>query len=169
MKSKPFFKMICLLLVFIVVLGVMYGTYKCQQKSLDLSNCGTLRLPRSWNEAENAGLVVFSGNHGTPTMVQYMYTNDINPYSSDLRSTIRTIMDGSETTGTLEITQSTIYSNSASYGTAQITIDGVSMDVRIIELYGYDRNHIASNMYFYCSDSLSDFTLRQIAKSFRHN
>ena len=168
-KSKYSFIIIYLLLAFLVVLGVLSSACKFHKSRLDLPDCGALMLPRSWTKEANNGLIIFYDNYGNPSMVQYMYMADLNLYSSDHRSTIRTIMDGSAVTGTLEITQSTIYSNSASYGTAQITINGVSKNVHIIELYGYDRNHIANNMYFYCSDTLSVRSLQQIAKSFRHN
>lgn len=167
MKSKTAIRVFFLIFAVLAALGVWYGARQYHSKSVALNDCGTLRLPDAWESTEQDGLLTISDEEGKTVMVQYVYT-ETEKYPTEY-GTVRTILGGGETNAALQVAHSTIYSNSATYGEGQITADGVVQNVRIIELYGYDQNRQANNICFYCADDLSEFSLRQIAKSFRHN
>lgn len=167
MGKKSLFRLMCMILVSLAILGASYGIYRQHQQTVEWYDIGTAKIPDSWTQTENSGFLMFCDQRGEPALVELVYT-ELTSFE-DGSGTIRTIVDGIEEAGTIQFKRSALCSNSASYGVAQITVNGVTKEVRTIDAYGEDKDHADRIVYFYCSDDLSSFTIKQIAKSFRHS
>lgn len=127
-------------------------------KEIAIHDLGTIKIPKEWTSYEENNLIYIIDENKSPVMIQ---TNSVCGYEDDsgIQESNRFYKD----VMAMKTIESTLFSNSAIFGTILVSHDSVESEKLFIDLYGGDTEYISFIIWDENYDK--DFA-KKVAKSY---